>query len=61
MNRPPHDLRRLSDEYILYWIVKTEKALKAEIDRIAASDMRFDRVLKDALRVQDEADRREKP
>ncbi len=56
--RPPTDLTRLSDEYLVYWLATTERSLKAEIERVEAIDTRFKRVLSDAMRVEDEVQRR---
>lgn len=58
MRRPPINLTGLSDPILTYWLSATEKDLKAEIERIEAMDIRFKRVLADAMRVQDEVDRR---
>jgi uncharacterized protein YdcH (DUF465 family) len=40
---------------------RCERLLKDEIDRVSAQDVRFARVLREALTVEDEIIRRERP
>lgn len=60
MTRPPTSLSSLSDDMLALGINKTERLLKAEIERVSGADVRFKRVLADAMRVEDEVERRAK-
>jgi hypothetical protein len=57
----PADLSRLSDIRLAALDRRCERALKHEIDRMARTDVRFSRVLREALRVEDEVLRRSSP
>lgn len=54
----PTNLQTISDASLGLLDAKCERILKREIDRICAADMRFARVLREALAVEDEIDRR---
>ena len=57
----PANLRTMGIERLHALDRRCERLLKDEIDRVSAQDVRFARVLREALTVEDEIIRRERP
>ena len=55
----PTDLSRLSDVRLAALDRACDRLLKKEIERVSAKDVRFARVLREALIVEDEVNRRQ--